>query len=82
MWLARCERNVLSHTTSHSKAMRLDDCRSLAGLERLQTIFAAPWDGFTRVYPRYDTHYYAGLVDKMLGCGNPASITVLATWSG
>jgi len=26
---------------------------------------------FTRVYPRYDTPYYDGLVDKMLGCGNP-----------
>jgi Transposase zinc-binding domain len=34
-------------------------------------IFAEHWDGFTRVYPRYDTRYYAGLVDKMLGCGNP-----------
>jgi putative transposase/transposase-like zinc-binding protein len=34
-------------------------------------IFAEHWDGFTRVYPRYDTPYYAGLVDQMLGCGNP-----------
>jgi hypothetical protein len=34
-------------------------------------IFAEHWDGFTRVYPRYATRYYAGLVDKMLGCGNP-----------
>jgi Putative transposase/Transposase zinc-binding domain len=34
-------------------------------------IFAEHWDGFKRVYPRYDTRYYAGLVDKMLGCGNP-----------
>jgi len=36
-----------------------------------QQIFAEHWDGFTRVYPRYDTPYYDGLVDKMLGCGNP-----------
>jgi len=34
-------------------------------------IFAEHWEGFTRVYPRYTTRYYAGLVDKMLGCGNP-----------
>ena len=34
-------------------------------------IFTEHWDGFTRVYPRYDTRYYTGLVDKMLGCGNP-----------
>jgi hypothetical protein len=34
-------------------------------------IFAEHWEGFTRVYPRYDTRYYDGLIDKMLGCGNP-----------
>jgi Transposase zinc-binding domain/Putative transposase len=34
-------------------------------------IFADHWDGFTRVYPRYDRRYYDGLVQKMLGCGNP-----------
>ena len=34
-------------------------------------IFAEHWDGFKRVYPRYDKRYYAALVDKMLGCGNP-----------
>ena len=34
-------------------------------------IFAEHWDGFKRVYPRYDTRYYAALVDKMRGCGNP-----------
>ena len=37
-------------------------------------IFADHWDGFTRLYPRYDTRYYDGLVDKMLGCGNPDKI--------
>jgi hypothetical protein len=34
-------------------------------------IFAEHWDGFKRVYPRYDKRYYDGLVDKMLRCGNP-----------
>lgn len=36
-----------------------------------QQIFAEHWDGFKRVYPRYNTRYYDGLVDKMLACGNP-----------
>ena len=36
-----------------------------------QQIFVDHWEGFTHVYPRYDTRYYDGLVDKMLGCGNP-----------
>ena len=34
-------------------------------------IFVEHWDGFTHVYPRYNTRYYAGLVDKMLRCGDP-----------
>jgi hypothetical protein len=34
-------------------------------------IFAEHWDGFTRLYPRYATPYYASLVEQMLGCGNP-----------
>ena len=34
-------------------------------------IFAEHWDGFKHVYPRYDTRYYDGLVEKMLGCGHP-----------
>ena len=34
-------------------------------------IFAEHWDGFTRVFPRYDRRYYDGLVHKMLGCGAP-----------
>ena len=37
-------------------------------------IFAEHWDGFTRVYPRYATPYYDGLVDKRLGCGNPETM--------
>jgi Putative transposase/Transposase zinc-binding domain len=37
-------------------------------------IFVEHWDGFTRVYPRYRTRYYDGLVDKMLRCGHPDKI--------
>jgi hypothetical protein len=37
-------------------------------------IFVEHWAGFTRVYPRYHTRYYDGLVDKMLRCGNPDKI--------
>jgi hypothetical protein len=37
-------------------------------------IFVEHWDGFKRVYPRYDKRYYDELVDKMLGCGNPAKM--------
>ena len=36
-----------------------------------QQIFVEHWDGFKRVYPRYNTPYYDGLVDKMLACGDP-----------
>jgi hypothetical protein len=36
-----------------------------------QQIFVEHWDGFKRVHPRYNKPYYDGLVDKMLGCGNP-----------
>jgi hypothetical protein len=39
-----------------------------------QQIFVEPWDGFKRVYPRYAKRYYDALVDKMLGCGNPAKM--------
>jgi hypothetical protein len=36
-----------------------------------QQIFVEHWDGFKRVYPRYNKSYYDGLVDKMLACGDP-----------
>src|SRR5215470_3040092 len=36
-----------------------------------QQIFVEHWVGFKRVYPRYNTSYYDGLVDKMLACGDP-----------
>lgn len=37
-------------------------------------IFVDHWDGFKHVYPRYNTRYYDGLIDKMLDCGNPAQM--------
>ena len=37
-------------------------------------IFAEHWDGFKHVHPRYNTHYYDSLVDKMLRCGDPEKI--------
>jgi Putative transposase. len=44
---------------------------ALAAWNVFKQIFAEHWDGFKRVYPRYDKRYYDELVDKMLGCGNP-----------
>jgi hypothetical protein len=41
-------------------------------------IFADHWDGFKRVHPRYNKSYYDGLVDKMLGCGDPAKMGYIA----
>jgi len=37
-------------------------------------IFAEHWDGFTHLYPRYATPYYASLVEQRLGCRNPEKI--------
>jgi hypothetical protein len=34
-------------------------------------IFVEHWDGFKSVYPRYNQRYYDGLIQKMLGCGDP-----------
>jgi hypothetical protein len=34
-------------------------------------IFADHWEEFTRAHPRYQTAYYAGLVAKILACGDP-----------
>ena len=34
-------------------------------------IFADHWDGFKRIYPRYNRRYYDDLVAQMLGCGDP-----------
>jgi hypothetical protein len=37
-------------------------------------IFAEHWDGLKHVYPRSNRRYYDGLVQKMLGCGDPAQM--------
>src|SRR5262249_30763791 len=39
-----------------------------------QQIVVEHWDGFKHVYPRDNTPYYDGLVDQMLGGGNPEKI--------
>src|SRR5215470_12629247 len=39
-----------------------------------QQIFAEHWEPFQQAHPRYQTPYYAGLVAKMLACGQPAQI--------
>src|SRR5262245_39981726 len=41
-----------------------------------QQIFAEHWDAFAHAHPRYETPYYAGLVAKMLACGNPEQMVV------
>jgi hypothetical protein len=37
-------------------------------------ICAAHWEGCKRVHPRSQTSSYDGLVEKMLGCGEPAQM--------
>ena len=39
-----------------------------------QQIFADHWEAFQQAHARYQTPYYAGLVAKMLACGQPAQI--------
>jgi hypothetical protein len=39
-----------------------------------QQIFAEHWEAFQQAHVRYQTPYYAGLVAKMLACGQPAQI--------
>jgi hypothetical protein len=41
-------------------------------------IFAEHWDGFKRVYPRYNQWYYDERVHKMLACGNPDRMGYIA----
>lgn len=41
------------------------------GWSVFKQIFADHWDQFKQDHPRYDRIYYDGLVQKMLGCGNP-----------
>jgi len=39
-----------------------------------QPIFAAHWEACQQAHARYQTPSYAGLVAKMLACGQPAQI--------
>jgi hypothetical protein len=41
-------------------------------------IFADRWELLKRAHPRYQTSYYAGLVAKMLGGGNPEKMGAIA----
>src|SRR5262249_16584129 len=43
-----------------------------------QQIFVEHWDGFTCVYPRYQTRYSDSLVNQMLACGNPERMGSIA----
>jgi hypothetical protein len=43
-----------------------------------QQIFAEPWDAFAHAHPRAQTPDYAGLVAKMLACGNPEKMGSVA----
>jgi hypothetical protein len=36
--------------------------------------FGEHWDGFKRLYPRYDQRYYDSLVDKRLAWGKPETM--------
>ena len=44
------------------------------GWNVFKQIFYDHWDDFKQLHPRYDRAYYDGLVQKMLGCGNPEQI--------
>jgi hypothetical protein len=56
------------HTPKRCGLMTAD---ALPAWNVFKQIFAEHWDGFKRVYPRYDKRDYEALVDKMVGCGNP-----------
>ena len=43
-----------------------------------QQIFAEHWDGFKHAHPRSQMSYYAGLVAKMLRCGEPDQMGYVA----
>jgi Putative transposase/Transposase zinc-binding domain len=48
------------------------------GWSVFKQIFADHWDDFKRLHPRYGRGYYDGLVQKMLGCGNPEQMGYIA----
>jgi hypothetical protein len=65
-------RETFYHTHPHTpKRCGLMTADAVPAWNVFKQIFAAHWDGFKRVYPRYDKRYYDELVDKMLGGGHP-----------
>jgi hypothetical protein len=41
--------------------------------ETFKQIFSEHWDGFKKCHPRYADKYYDEIINKMLGCGDPAN---------
>jgi hypothetical protein len=74
----RCGTTAASHTSQHPHSVRPDGCPPSRDWHVFKQIFVEHWAGFKRVYPRYDTRYYEGLVDQMLGCGDPNKIGAIA----
>ena len=50
----------------------------MAGVDAgtFKRIFEEHWDEFKKGHPSYDTEWYEGVVQKMLGCGTEAGGTV------
>jgi hypothetical protein len=71
IWVAVCGRKALPQKPNTSKRCGLMTAESTPAWHVFKQIFAEHWDGFKRVYPRYEQRYYDRLVDKMLECGNP-----------
>ena len=64
------------HTQPHTlKRCDLMTAEALSAWNVFKQIFAEHWDGFTRVYPRYDTRYYAGLWTRCSDAG------ILTRWA-
>jgi hypothetical protein len=78
MWEAGCGRTALSPPTQHPKRCGLMPAEAPPAWNSFKQLFAEHWDGFTRLSPRSQTPDYAGLVEKMLGCGNPETMGSIA----
>src|SRR5712692_7211964 len=77
-WLAG--RGIDLHHTNLNTPNRCDLMHTelTQGWNVFKQIFADHWDGFNRLYPRYNQRYYDELVHKMLGCGDPEKIGYIA----
>jgi hypothetical protein len=78
MWWAGCGRKPDHTQPTTPKRSGLMMAAPLPAWSVFKQIFVDHWEGFKRVHPRYDTRYYDGLVDKMLGCGNPEKMGYIA----